>query len=203
MYCSYSMYTQYSIHSHVSTMLAKVETIFFGYHGKCQGQQKTGGGAGLKDSHFLLKWFWLCQIQAQGGWDPESRAVRIGPLHQCSQWVVHLTGHGEKIRCNRQWVYPIERHQYWQQIVPDEEFKPLTVFAAFSQEYVVYTLHWHNGDSRVTNSTYQKPVIDGTDATNAVGMPPCAVSSVTAALIDPNKHIRVIQRYFGHKFGTE
>lgn len=44
------MYTQYSIHSHVSTMLAKVETIFFGYHGKCQGQQKSGGGAGLKDT---------------------------------------------------------------------------------------------------------------------------------------------------------
>ena len=41
------MYTQYS---HVSTMLAKVETIFFGYHSKCQGQQTSGDGAGLKDA---------------------------------------------------------------------------------------------------------------------------------------------------------
>ena len=36
-----NMYTQYSIHSHVSTVLAKVETIF-GYHSKCQGQQSLG-----------------------------------------------------------------------------------------------------------------------------------------------------------------
>ena len=45
-------------------------------------------------------------------------------------------------------------------------------------------------------------MIDGTDATKAVAILSGAVLSITAALVDPNKHAWVVYRYLGHKVSS-